>query len=251
EFVLIETLYLFVYRKEYREFFFKFSEISVLRIKSLFKASLPIMITLFLSNSIARIDQLMIGNLVSATELGKYAVAVKLVDVWQFLPFAIINTIFPIVVSRYNEGEASYKLISQKLYSCLVWISIGLGLGTYFIGEELIDFLYGKKYLGSGKLLVFYVWTTFFTFFLYVRTKVLTIEQALKVGVWVSLISLIANIALNFYLIPQMGAKGAIAASIFSYLLGTIIVALFSKTLRKHLWWYLCSVFYPIKQMFS
>ena len=251
EIVLIEVLYMVVYQSEFKVSIFKFSEVSLKKIKRYTGNAFPIILTLFLSNSLARVDQLMIGSMVGAEELGKYAVAVKLVDIWQFFPFAVINSLFPLVVSSFDKGKDEYRTITMKLYSILIWLSLGLCFGTYLFGENVVDLLYGDRFSGAGRLLTFYVWTTVFTFFLFIRTKVLTIENALRFGAWISLISLVMNIALNLYLIPLMGVEGAIIASLSSYFVGNLIVAFFSKEIRCHLIWYSKSIFFPIGLLIS
>ncbi|WP_416262566.1 hypothetical protein [Gibbsiella quercinecans] len=38
-----------------------------------------------------RIDQIMIGNLISNAAVGVYSVAVKMIEVWYFFPIAIVS----------------------------------------------------------------------------------------------------------------------------------------------------------------
>jgi len=246
EIVITECLYLMLYKKDYGKLFFNKLLFSFNKAKKYFTVAYPIIFIMFLNFALARIDHIMIGSMLGAESLGKYAVAVKLVDIWQFLPFAMINSLFPAIVEmRHKKNEGEYLLKVKRLYAVLLWPAL-LFIGCVtFLATPLVNFLYGEAYAGAGSLLALYSWVTLFTFFTYARTKIFTIENAIKDGAWLALWAVILNIIFNYYLLQVYATKGAIFASLLAYFFSTIIMCFKSSAVRRNTLRYLMAIYLP------
>ena len=62
-----------------------------------------------------KIDQVMLGNMSSSMELGNYAVAAKLSEIWYFVPTAICSSLFPSIIRTRQRSKVAYYDRLQKL----------------------------------------------------------------------------------------------------------------------------------------
>jgi polysaccharide transporter, PST family len=255
EVLLIEVLYLVIYFRDKKGSFFRIKLIDIDIFREILKSSLPMLLILILNYALSRVDQIMIGLLVGNNELGKYAVAVKLIDIWQFFPFAIINTMFPLILKSYFDANSQrspeYILRLKKLYSVLTWSSLLISIFFFLFSNRIIEFFYGAAYDGAGLYLGTYCWLTVFTFFTFAQTKIYTIENAISDGVFISVIALFLNIIGNFILLEKFGAIGAIYSSILAYTVSILLVSIRSQVTRRNLKLYIQSILFPFELFFK
>ncbi len=67
--------------------------------KKIVKDSWPLMFASLMIVVYMKIDQIMLKNMLDATQVGIYAVAVRLSEVWYFIPVLITQSIFPAVIN--------------------------------------------------------------------------------------------------------------------------------------------------------
>lgn len=86
------------------------------------------MITLYM-----RIDQVMLDSMMtSRVELGVYSAAVRVAEMWYFVPMAIITSFKPVIMNKKLKNGNSYLKSVQILYTIIAWTGIGFGvLMTY------------------------------------------------------------------------------------------------------------------------
>lgn len=75
-----------------------------------------------------KIDQVMIKNMLDVKAVGNYAVAVKLTEVWYFIPVVISSSLFPAIIKAKKISEKLYYGRLQKLYDLMTWLAIGIAL---------------------------------------------------------------------------------------------------------------------------
>ena len=73
--------------------------------KSLMKDALPLIMSGFMISLYMKIDQVMIQNLLGNKESGIFAVAVRLTEIFYFIPVIILSSIFPSIVASKNNSE--------------------------------------------------------------------------------------------------------------------------------------------------
>lgn len=241
EIVLVETFYLIIYFKESFKSFFSINlKIFQTYKTELINTALPVIGVSFLTYAISRVDQIMIGNMLGEYELGKFSVAVKLVDVWQFLPFAVINSFYPVIIEAFSKNDLqTFENKLKKLYGALGLMALSFSVIVYFLAPLVINILYGEKYLGAGYYLSLYCWLTIPVFYLYALIKVLVLEKNVLGYFYLLTLTFLLNISLNYLLIPLMGVSGAIVAAICSYVISLAVGAIASKSLRNNLFLYL------------
>jgi O-antigen/teichoic acid export membrane protein len=200
--------------------------------RRLLKDGWPLIISSALIIIHTRLDQVMIGQMLDNAAVGIYSVAVRLSEVWLFIPALIVQTLMPYFVKLRELNTALYNARLLQLYSIMFWLGVSMGLLTVIFGEFLILTLFGEPYRAAFLPLTLTIWTGVF------------ISQALARGIWMvgenmqgyrlanNLIAVPINVALNWLLIPKYGVVGASAASFVSIGLGTWVVPFLFKSMR-------------------
>lgn len=189
-----------------------------------------IMITVYM-----RIDQIMIGTmLVNKSENGIYSAAVRIAEMWYFVPLAIITAFQPTIVKYKSEGnEKEYKYVMQRLYDIVAIVGIACGIIISIFGWLAVEILYGKEYMGASNILVISVWAGLFATLGSARSIWLVTEEKQKYTLVYTAIGCILNIALNSILIPQIGAKGAAIATLIAQLISNVFALMLFKKTRE------------------
>jgi O-antigen/teichoic acid export membrane protein len=174
-----------------------------------------------------RIDQIMIKGMLGDREVGLYSVAVRLSEVWYFIPLVITNSLFPAIVGAKKINKELYYTRLQRLYTFMVWMALGLAIPMTLLSGWLVTLLYGAAYKEAGAVLMIHIWAGVFVFYGCARGQWLLSENMQTYGLICTSIGAIMNIALNSVLIGRMGIIGAAIATFISYGTSSIIVPLF------------------------
>ena len=93
------------------------------RARALLSASWPLILSSIAVWTYMRIDQVMLGTLNDDHALGIYAAAVRLSEIWYFIPVAIVNSVFPAIVRSKVVSEQRCITIGYSGYSTYWWRS--------------------------------------------------------------------------------------------------------------------------------
>jgi O-antigen/teichoic acid export membrane protein len=200
-------------------------------VKSLLKDSWPMILSGIVVSAYMKIDQLMINQILDAENVGYYAAAVRLSEVWYFIPVAISSSLFPAIVNAKKINEHLYYSRLQDLFFLLTWLALALAIPVTFMGGWIVELLYGSEYEASASVLVIHIWASLFVFLGVARGGWIIIEN-LQIYTFIYLsMALVVNVTLNYYWIPLFGITGAAYATIVSQCAAVLILpALFNKT---------------------
>ena len=201
--------------------------------KKLLSDSWPLMLSGIAITIYMKIDQVMIKNMLDAKAVGNYAVAVKLSEVWLFIPMAITNSLFPAIINAKKISEKLYHERLQKLYDLMTWLSIGISLPIMLLSTKIIELLFGIQYQEAAGVLKIYVWAGVFGFLGVASSQYLLAENYIKIEALRTVIGAIVNIILNIVLIPIYKIQGAAIATVISYFVSTFVIVLIPKTYKN------------------
>ena len=201
--------------------------------KHLLHDSWPLIFAGIVVSVYMKIDQLMIKEMLGAKEVGLYAAAVKLSEAWYFIPMAIASSLYPAIINaRVYQKEVYYQKI-QNLFDLMVWIAVSIALPTTFLSTLVVEFLYGKEYLGSSSVLIIHIWTGVFVFLGVASSKYLLAENFIKKTFYRTFIGALLNIIMNYYLIRIIGIQGAAISTLVSHFFAAYLYDFFDKDLRN------------------
>lgn len=164
-----------------------------------------------------KIDQVMLGEMISKKKVGIYAAAVRLSEIWYFIPVAIASSVFPAIVKSKQLGEKIYKYRIQKFYDLNATLAYLLSIPITFLAPFIIRTLYGDAYAGSETIFAIHIWACLFVFLGVARGQYLVNEGLIKFSFFATAVGAILNVGLNFILIPLYEGVGAAIATVVSY----------------------------------
>lgn len=210
--------------------FYKYFDFNVA--KYLLKDSWPLILSGIVIMIYMRIDQIMIREMLGEYEVGIYSVAVRLSEAWYFIPMIIANSLFPAILKYKQVGKEIYYQRLQRLYTLMVWLAIAIALPVTFLGNSIVNYLYGEIYYGAGKILIVYIWASIFIFLGVASAQWLIAENFVYFAFLRNAFGAIVNIIMNLILIKKYGAIGAAYATVLATLSAFLICDLFRKETR-------------------
>ena len=201
--------------------------------EELLKSSLPLILSSIVIMVYMRIDQIMIKEILGEKEVGLYSAAVRLSEVWYFIPTIIANSIFPAIVNAKKISELVYHTKLQQLYTLQVWLAIGIIFPMTFLSEYIVILLFGETYKSASQALMIHLWTGVVVSYGCVFSRYLLVEKLNNIINIHNIQSLIINIMLNYILIKFDGIRGAATSTLCSVLLSYILLYIFNKNLRE------------------
>lgn len=179
--------------------------------------SLPMVVSGIIFMVYLRVDQVMLGQMAGDREVGVYAAAVRVAEIWYFIPTAIVSSVFPDIVRSRELGEEIFYGKLQRLYNLLSFLGYAVALPTTFLAPWVIDLLFGSAYAAAGPMLAVLVWAGLFANLGVARNAFLLATNKPRVLLFAVLVGAVSNVLLNLVLIPRYGGMGAAVASCVSY----------------------------------
>ncbi len=189
-----------------------------------------LMVTVF-----AQTDRIMLKLMVGEEATGLYSAAVSCAGLTSFIFSAIIDSLRPVILQNYKDNDCSrYENSVVQLYSIVIYLAFFQSIFVAIFSSPIIGIMYGSNYSGSVVALRIVVWYTMFTYFGGAKDVWMLAERKQKYLVWLNLSGAVANIILNFFLIPISGIAGAAIASLITQLFTNIIMMAIIKPLRNN-----------------
>lgn len=202
------------------------------RTKNLLRASFPLFLSSLAIILYMKIDQIMIGNMIGDKDLGIYSVAVRLSELWYFVPMAISSSFYPHLIKLYEENKDQYWFELQRLHIILFIISFSVAIGVQIFADAVIKFLYGVNFAESSRILKIHVWSGIFVFLGVAGSNHFIIDNIQKYSFYKSLVGLISNVFLNIILIPKIGIYGAALATLVSQIFASSLFLILNHETR-------------------
>lgn len=179
-----------------------------------------IMVTIYM-----RIDQVMLGKMIEdKSQVGIYSAAVRIAEMWAFVPNSIISSFKPVIMKYKGENNnKEYVKNLQRLYDISSLVSILFAIGITIFARLIIVILYGKAFLEASKILYILIWGIWFGILGNVHYVWLICENKGKYSLFYSATGSISNIIFNAILIPKYGMYGAAIATLISQFIANIV----------------------------
>lgn len=203
------------------------------RVKTLLADSWPLALSAIVITLYMKIDQIMLGQMIGDEAVGIYSAAVRISEVWYFIPIVIVTSVFPAILEAKRRSEAQYHERLQKLYNLLVILSVAVALPMAFLSAPIVGLLFGEAYTEAGPVLAIHVWAAVFVSLGVASSKWYIAEGRQILALQRSVLGAFANVLLNFWLIPVYGPVGAAIATIISYGISAYLADIMQSGTRK------------------
>ena len=182
----------------------------------------------------ARIDQVMLGNMMNSYEVGQYSVALRFIEIFGFVPMILMSTFTPAVTKGKAAGEALYRSRLLNLYRLMFTTFLLVGIPIFLFGEKIITLLYGAEYQAAGYLLSLFSLRLFFSNMGVGKSIFIVNESLFRYSLLTVVFGALSNILFNYFLIPRFGPAGAITGSMLSFTVSIFLVDLFFAKTRAN-----------------
>ena len=184
--------------------------------KKIFFIILPFALAAAFAKIWGAVDQVILAKLVDPHELGYYGVAYKLTFALQFLPLALMASLYPAMSRYFIENRQKLTELFSRAVNYLVLVTLPLIGGIFIFGKDLLISLYTEQFepaLLPLQILFVSLPLLFINFPLGALLNAANQQkrQSINIG-----ISMIASIILNIFLIPKYNISGAALASLLS-----------------------------------
>jgi len=174
-----------------------------------------------------KIDLVMLGQLSTNEQVGIYAVASRLSEVWYFFPVAIVSSFFPKLLAAKKHSIEQYDCDLQKLNDGLFGGALVIALLVVVVAGPIVVLLFGEAYQASANVLIIHIWAGVFIFMRALLSKWLLAENLLRFSLVTQLAGALLNVLANWLLIPEYGAIGAAVATVVSYAAASYLALFF------------------------
>jgi O-antigen/teichoic acid export membrane protein len=211
--------------------------------KILLRNSWPVIFAGFVLMIQARIDQVMLKEMVGNAELGYYSSAMRLIESFSFVPMILTSSLFPAIVNAKKVSIELYKDRLFNLYRLMMLLFLLASIPVYFFGEQIVIFLYKDAYAPAGQLFSLMAIRLFFANYGVARGAYLMTENLMTYSMITMIVGALVNLLLNYFWIPSYHSIGAIWASVASFFVTTFVIDFFYHKTRSNFNMMMKSVF--------
>ena len=218
--------------------------VSFAQAKELLHVSWPLILSGLAITIYMKIDQVMLGNMVGEAEVGIYAAAVRISEVWYFIPMIITSSIYPSLAKLFQESEERFYDKLKQVMGYFFWGTLLISLIISAFSKQIIEILYGTAYARASGVLSIHIYAGIITSMGVVFSQKFILDGTTKISFYGTVVGALANVILNLWLLPLYGAYGAAIATVISYTIPMIFqTAIFDRRIGLT---FIQAIAYPI-----
>lgn len=179
-------------------------------------------------------DKIMLKQMLSESDVGCYSIATTLCDKWVFVLAAIIQSIYPTIISLHKRDEKLFERKNRQLYGIVFYLSVAVSILFCVFGDYIVLLLYGEAYRPAILPLKIVTWYTAFSYLGVARNAWIVCKGKQKYLKYMYLGAAGINVVLNFLFIRLWGVGGAALASLITQMFTSFGFPLLIKDMRPN-----------------
>lgn len=199
-----------------RRFFRPVLSLDMHLVWSMARESLPFALTSAFAILYFRIDTLMLSWMRGDVEVSWYGVAYRMTDAVNFVPIALMVSVYPIVSRLYTKNRDMMRIVVERSYYYLFVLGLPISAGLALSSEKLITLFFKNQYQPSIAALSILSWSLLPLFLNAILITTLNSANRQNIVTRATLVSLVVNIVGNILVIPSFGFYGACVTTILS-----------------------------------
>lgn len=173
-------------------------------------------IVILLAYLVLRVDLFMIETILGAESIAIYSIAVNMIDVIIIIP-SVLGQLFFVRLVEMRNGDSINNIMKGIFYFVILFV---LGeLIIYLVSPTFIPLLFGKSYENSIDIFRILLVGCFFWGLDSIARQFAFSKGCFRYSIYGLIIGILANIAINYFLLGFIGIKGAAYASNISYII--------------------------------
>lgn len=195
--------------------------------RKLLRESWPFMVSGLAIIAYMRIDQIMLKEMLGNAELGIYAAALPLSQVWHFIPMTLYLSLAPFVARLRSENHAQYLNTLIWIFRIFLFMGLGVSIVTALLSATLIHLMYGQEFGNAADVLSVHVFTNVFIYLGVAHSLWVVNERQPTVRLYGTVTAAFFTIFANLFLIPNYGVLGVAWVSIFAQFIAAVAINFF------------------------
>ena len=198
----------------------------------------PLILSGFLISVCTRVDQILVKKVLGDYDVGIYYSALRINEVWGFIPSAVLTTVYPFLVAKRSNAPEKYNARLQTIFDLLTGLGYAIAIITTVLGGFLIPLIFGVAYKSAVPILVIQAWTAPIVCSALARAQYMLIEKQTILYTPIAFIWIAINIPLAIFLMGRLGITGAafsvlISSTCSGYLTSFLFPVLRSSSLMQ------------------
>jgi PST family polysaccharide transporter len=175
-------------------------------------------------------DQLMLDILTTPQQLGEYAAAARISELWYAIPTVIAVAILPNLIRKRQSNHGRYLENVEKWIRLSMWGSTVIAIIMTIASGWLTGILYGSQYPQAGNILSIHIWANIPVFICVAIMQYQIVEGNYNANLYATIAGIAANLVINLLLIPSLGGIAAAIATVVSYTTVATCLVMVDKT---------------------
>jgi len=185
--------------------------------KELVQLSWPVGTFALLDQVLHKVDILVLSSLTDNVSVGIYSLAARLTQFLELFAFAVMVSVFPLLCKYYVSEKEKFDTLWRLTFKySLAFITL-VCLVIFYVARPLVVAVGGEEFADASLALQLLIWSQIFVYARVVSGHIFVAIDQQRLSVVLALVAVIANIALDYLLIPQMGYLGACWGTLISY----------------------------------
>ena len=192
--------------------------------KKVFLTALPFGVALILNTIYFRIDSILISLIQGQTEVGIYAVAMRVLEAFAIIPLYFMNSVLPILTRALKDNMQKARTIISYSFDFLAAISFPMLVGAFILAYPIVFIVSTPEFLsrisegfyGSDIALQILMFALVFQFLSTLFAFILIAVNKQSKLLYVNAAGVLLNITGNLIVIPIYGFVGAAITSVIS-----------------------------------
>lgn len=178
---------------------------------TLFRQAIPFGTGAIVQSLYRRVDMVLLGQLTSAATVGLYSAAYKPINMLVNFGSSAAGTLFPFLVQESRSGPSG---TFDRVLRVFVVVAPVVALLFNGLARPLLVLLYGPEFTAAATMLSILAWSAAANW-LYAPVSIALQARGMERW-WMagSSVAFIANVSLNWWLIPRWGGEGAAVATL-------------------------------------
>ncbi len=182
-----------------------------------------------------RIDVVLLKRWSTAHEVGVYGAATRLSELAYFIPVAVAGAAAPKLLATFAKEPTDALRAVHRLTAALAGFALAFIAATWYIGPLVLRTAFGSGFAASGAVLQIHVFSCLGVFVGVMRESWFLVTNRGHLTLICTAGGAVINVALNAWLIPHHGARGAAIATAIAYAAAALVFPLLFPEGRQFL----------------
>ena len=199
--------------------------------RSMLRVGIPAGIGGLLITLYVKLDQILVLEIAGTRQAGLYGADYRLLEQIQFIPTAVMTTLFPMIAYAYRSRMTQAHSMLQSAGEYLAMASLPVLAFTIVASRPIVTVLFGAKFAGAAAALPMLAGAFVSISFGYLVGHMVVVLELQRRFVLFAAIALVLNASLNLAFIPEFGFVAAAWITVVTEL--TVMLLSMRMVLRK------------------